>query len=145
MPTQATAVRTGVVSRAALNALGAGQLVNWGVFYYAFAVLLRPVQRDLSLPAWATTGAFSLALLTSALLAPAIGRLNDRGHARRAIVIGGFSGAALLLVWAMVPGVLTFYVVWMGLGACMAAALYEPAFALVTRAHASAESSSRSR
>jgi MFS family permease len=113
--------------------------VNWGVLYYAFAVLLQPVQADLGVPAWLVTGAFSVALLVSALLAPAVGRWSDRGHAPRAIVLGGIGAAILLGVWALVPGLLTLYVVWAALGVCMAAALYEPAFAIVTRAHASAE------
>jgi MFS family permease len=125
--------------RAALTALGLGQLVNWGVLYYAFAILLEPVRRDLAVPSWVVTGAFSLALLVSALLAPLVGRWNDRGHARRAIALGGVAGAALLVAWALVPGVLALYAAWLGLGVCMAAALYEPAFALVTRSHASAE------
>jgi MFS family permease len=127
------------MSAAAITALGVGQLVNWGVLYYAFAVLLVPVQRDLRVPGWVVTGAFSLALLVSAILAPTVGRWSDRGHARRAIVLGGIGGAALLAVWAMAPSVLTLYVAWAGLGVCMATALYEPAFAIVTGSHGSAE------
>lgn len=127
------------MSGAAITALGIGQLVNWGVLYYAFAVLLLPVQRDLGVPSWVVTGAFSLALLVSAVLAPLVGRWSDRGHAPRAIVLGGIGAAALLALWAAVPSVLTLYVAWAGLGVCMATALYEPAFAIVTRAHGSAD------
>jgi MFS family permease len=127
------------MSSGAITALGLGQLVNWGVLYYAFAVLLQPVQAELERPAWVVTGAFSLALLVSALLAPVVGRWSDRGHARSAIVLGGVGAAVLLAVWALVPGVLALYLVWAGLGVCMATTLYEPAFAIVTRAHGSAE------
>ena len=127
------------MSPIAITALGLGQLVNWGVLYYAFAVLLVPVQRDLGVPAWTVTGAFSLALFVSAILAPVVGRWNDRGHALRAIVLGGIGGAVLLLLWAVAPSLLMLYVVWAGVGVCMATALYEPAFAVVTRAHASAD------
>lgn len=127
------------MSRAALTALGLGQLVNWGVLYYAFAILLEPVRRELRVAPWVVTTAFSLALLVSALLAPVVGRWNDRGHARRAIALGGVAGAALLAGWALVPGVTALYAAWLGLGVCMATALYEPAFALITRRHASAE------
>jgi MFS family permease len=90
-------------------------------------------------PAWVVTGAFSLALLVSAMLAPTVGRWSDRGHAPRAMVLGGLGGAVLLALWALAPGVVTLYVAWAGLGICMATALYEPAFAIVTRAHGSAE------
>lgn len=127
------------MSGAAITALGLGQLVNWGVLYYAFAVLLLPVQRELGVPGWVVTGAFSLALLVSALLAPLVGRWSDRGHAPRAIMLGGSGGAVLLALWALAPSLLTLYVAWAGLGICMAAALYEPAFAIVTRAHESAK------
>ena len=47
---------------------------------------------------------------------------------------GGWSAAALLLLWAILPGVAALYAVWVGLGACMAMTLYEPAFAIVARA-----------
>lgn len=119
----------------AVVALGIGQLVNWGVLYYAFAVLLQPVQAELGVAAWAVTGAFSLALIVAAAMAPAVGRWGDRGHAGRTIRLGGFAGAGLLGVWAAVPGTAVLYLAWAGLGACMATALYEPAFALITRAH----------
>lgn len=124
---------------AALAALGLGQLVNWGVLYYAFAVLLQPVQADLGVPTWVVTGAFSLALLVSAVMAPTVGRWSDRGHAARAMTLGGVGGAALLVTWTLVPGVVALYAVWAALGVCMSAALYEPAFALVTRAHLTPE------
>ena len=100
-----SASTTARMSPAAITALGLGQLVNWGVLYYAFAVLLQPVQAELALPAWVITGAFSLALLVSAVLAPAVGRWSDRGHARAAMVLGGIGVAALLAVWSVVPGV----------------------------------------
>ena len=45
----------------------------------------------------------------------------------------------LLGVLALAPSPLTLYLTWAGLGVCMAASLYEPAFALVTRAHDSTE------
>ena len=34
----------------AIVALGIGQCVNWGVLYYAFGVLLVPLERDLGIP-----------------------------------------------------------------------------------------------
>jgi len=120
----------------AVAALGLGQLINWGVLYYAFAVLFQPVQAELAVAPWVVTGAFSLALLVSALLAPAVGRWSDRGRGGASIVAGSLGAAWLLSAWVLLPGVVTLYVVWAGLGVCMAMALYEPAFAIVTRAHA---------
>ena len=64
----------------AVWAIGFGQLVNWGVLYYAFSVLLVPLERDLAAPRWLVTGAFSTGLLLSAAASPLAGRLADRGQ-----------------------------------------------------------------
>jgi MFS family permease len=124
------------VTRRAVIALGIAQCINWGVLYYAFTVLVVPVSKDLGVSPWVATGAFSLGLLVSALLSPVIGAWIDRGHGPSLMRGGGWTAAALLLLWAGLPGVTSLYVVWIGLGACMAATLYEPAFAIVARAQA---------
>jgi len=119
----------------AVVALGIAQCVNWGVLYYAFAVLVLPLQRELGAATWVVTGAFSLALLMSAALAPAIGRWGDRDRGALVMQAGGLAAAALLAGWTVLPGVLALYIVWAGLGLCMAATLYEPAFVIVGRAY----------
>jgi MFS family permease len=126
------------MSRRALAILGIGQCVNWGVLYYAFAVLLLPVERELGVARWVVTGAFSLALLMSAAFAPVVGRWADAGHGSRAIQTGGFAAAAVLGLWALLPGLVSLYIAWLALGLCMAACLYEPAFVVVGHAHADA-------
>lgn len=119
----------------AVVALGIGQCVNWGVLYYAFAVLVLPLERELGVATWVVTGAFSLALLMSAAMAPTIGRWGDRDRGALVMQVGAASAAALLAVWTLTSGVVALYVIWAGLGLCMAAALYEPAFVIVGRAH----------
>jgi MFS family permease len=119
----------------AVVALGIAQCVNWGVLYYAFAVLVLPLQRELGAATWVVTGAFSLALLMSAALAPTIGRWGDRDRGALVMQAGGLAAAALLAGWTVLPGVLALYIVWAGLGLCMAATLYEPAFVIVGRAY----------
>lgn len=122
------------MTRRAVIALGIGQCINWGVLYYAFTVLVVPVSKTLGVSPWVATGAFSLGLLVSALLSPVIGSWIDRGHGPAMMRAGGWTAAALLLLWACVPGLATLYGVWIGLGVCMATTLYEPAFAIVARA-----------
>ena len=119
----------------AIAALGIGQCVNWGVLYYAFPILVLPLERELGVATWVVTGAFSLALLMSAALAPAIGRWGDRDRGALIMQAGGFSAAALLAAWTLLPGVLMLYLVWAALGLGMAATLYEPAFVIVGRAY----------
>ena len=122
------------MSRRAVIALGVGQCLNWGVLDYAFAVLVLPVSNELGVAPWTVTGAFSLALLMSALLSPLIGTWTDCGAGVLLMEAGGWTAAALLAAWALVPGVPMLFAAWLGLGACMAATLYEPAFAIVGRA-----------
>jgi hypothetical protein len=124
------------VTRRAVIALGIAQCINWGVLYYAFTVLVVPVSTDLDVSPWVVTGAFSSALLMSALLSPVIGSRIDRGHGPAMMRTGGWAAAALLLLWAAVPGLASLYGAWVGLGICMATTLYEPAFAIVARAQA---------
>lgn len=120
----------------AVWAIGTGQLVNWGVLYYAFSVLLVPLEQSLDAPRWLVAGAFSLGLLVSAAAAPAVGRLADRGQGPAAIQAGGLIAAGLLIVWAAAPSIWVTYFVWAALGLCMASILYEPAFAIIGRAFA---------
>ena len=122
------------MSRKALIALGIGQCVNWGVLYYAFAVLVLPLERELAVPTWVVTGAFSAALLTSAAVAPAVGRWGDQGRSATVMQAGGVVAAVLLTGWTLAPGVFMLYLVWAALGLCMATTLYEPAFNIIGRA-----------
>ena len=121
------------LSQRIVVAIGIGQLINWGVLYYAFGVLLLPMEAALDAPQWVVAGAFSLALLVSAACAPGFGRAIDRGRGPLLMVAGGTAAALLLGVLAAAPSLATLYLTWAGLGACMAATLYEPAFAIVGR------------
>ena len=128
-----------MISPRAIWAIGVGQLVNWGVLYYAFGVLMVPVEESLGAPRWLVAGAFSTGLLVSAIAAPAIGRLADRGQGPVVMQAGGLIAAGLLIAWALVPSIWMTYAVWAGLGLCMAAILYEPVFAIVGRAFGDAD------
>lgn len=122
------------MTRRAVWTIGVGQCVGWGVLYYAFGVLLVPVERELAVARWIVAGAFSTALLLSAIAAPTIGQWTDRGHGPAVMLAGGLSASGLLAIWAACPGIWVSYAAWSGLGLCMAAILYEPVFAIVGRA-----------
>jgi MFS family permease len=115
-------------------AIGVGQLVNWGILYFAFSVLLVPLEEAFSAPRWLVAGAFSAGLLVSAVAAPTVGRLADRGQGPAVMHAGGLLAAGLLIIWAAVPSIWSTYIVWSALGLCMAGILYEPVFAIVGRA-----------
>ncbi|HYX89222.1 MAG TPA: MFS transporter [Gaiellaceae bacterium] len=92
--------------------LAVTEMVSWGVLYYAFAVFLPSMQHALGWSRTELTGAFSLALATSALAAVPVGRWLDRHSPRALMTIGSLAGALLVLAWSQVHDLLVFYVVW---------------------------------
>jgi MFS family permease len=117
-----------------LTALGVTQIVSWGSIYYAFALLLEPLQRDLGAGKSEIAGAFSVALLVSGLCATWIGRTIDRLGGRWVMTLGSAGAVLLLVALAHVHSVAALYTVWIGLGMAMAATLYEPAFVVIAQA-----------
>ncbi len=107
------------------------ETVTWGIVYYGFPVMLRPMEQELGLSRAAVTGAFSIGLAISALTAVPVGRWIDRHGARALMTVGSGLGTALVVAWSQVESLLALYVVWALLGLVMAATLYEPAFAAV--------------
>jgi MFS family permease len=115
-------------------ALGLTQITSWGSLYYLFALLMQPLQRELQIDKTWIVGAFSVALLLSGLLAPKIGAWIDRHGGRAPMVAGSLLAVAGLLLLSQVGSAWQLYAVWALLGVAMAMTLYEPAFAVITRA-----------
>ncbi len=109
------------------------QLISWGSIFYTFALIMAPVERELGLSRAQSSLAFSLALLVEGLLAYPVGRWIERGHERAVMTGGSLLAAACLALHGLVNGAIGFYAVWAGLGGAMAAVLYSPVFAVVTR------------
>jgi len=118
---------------AIVGALSVTETVSWGVLYYAFAVFLVPMQRDLGLSAAQLTGAFSVALLVSGVAGIGIGRFLDRQSPRTLMTAGSLGGALLVLAWSQIESLAAFYALWIGIGIVMAAVLYEPAFTVLAK------------
>ncbi|NPC55298.1 MFS transporter [Caenimonas soli] len=113
--------------------LSVGQLITWGSVFYTFALLMEPVERELGLTRAQSSLAFSLALLAEGVLAYPVGRWIDRGHERAVMTGGSLLVGLCLLLHSVVSSVAGFYAAWIGLGAGLAATLYNPVFAVVTR------------
>jgi len=113
--------------------LGITETISWGTLYYAFSVMLEPMEHDLGWSRGTVTGAFSLALVVSGLGAAPVGRWLDGHGARALMTLGSIAGALLMVAWANVGDPFSFYVVWAGIGVVMAMTLYEPAFAVVAQ------------
>jgi MFS family permease len=112
-------------------ALCVTEVVSWGILYYGFPVLLRPMEADLGWSRVEVTGAFSAGMGVAALAALPVGRWIDRHGARALMTLGSCLGTAVLLAWSRVESLPALYAVWCLMGAALAATLYEPAFAAV--------------
>jgi len=113
--------------------LSLAQLITWGSVFYTFALLLEPLERELRLTRVQSSLGFSLALLAEGVLAYPVGRWIDRGHERAVMTGGSLLITAALVFHASIRSMAGFYLSWLALGAALAATLYTPVFAVVTR------------
>ncbi|MET9185051.1 MFS transporter, partial [Streptomyces tendae] len=134
-PARGAATGTGDRPRphAALPALCATQIVSWGIVYYAFPVLNPQITAATGWPTGATTAAFSLGLVVSALAGIRVGRILDRRGPRAVMSVGSALGVVSLLIVATAPSLPVFFAGWALAGLAMASTFYQPAFAALTR------------
>ena len=85
------------------------ETVSWGILYYGFPVLLRPMETDLGFSRVEVTGAFSIGMGVAALAALPVGRWIDRHGARALMTLGSCLGTALLVVWSQVESLAALY------------------------------------
>ena len=105
--------------------------VSYGVLMYAFAVVLEPMQADLGWSQAVLTGGFSIAAVSAGVAGIPVGRWVDRYGPRAVMTTGSVLATLLLMAWSRVTDPLMYQLIWLGLGACMAAVFYEPAFAII--------------
>jgi hypothetical protein len=116
-------------------ALAIGQLVSWGTIYYAFSLFVVPMEYA---PGWsrtATNAALSAGLLVSGVAAYPVGVWIDRGRGRAVTVGGSLLASAMMAIWSPTQSFAMLFVAWAGLGMAMAATLYDPVFAVITRCY----------
>lgn len=128
MTLSAAQVRWRVIAPLAL-----AETLIWAITFYMFPAMLPTWEAELGWDKTVLTGAFTLALLLSAAVAPLAGRLIDRSLGRHTMIASVLL-ACLCMAWlsrAQTP--LAFYLAWAGIGVAMGGALYEACFAFVTR------------
>lgn len=119
--------------RGLIVALGIGQVCAWGSLYYSFPLIAEAMMAELG---WSRTdvyGAATIGLVFAGFLAYPVGVAVDKGHGRALMTGTSLLAGLLLAVWSQVDSLLGFYLVIAGIGALQAAALYEPAFAVIAR------------
>lgn len=128
-----TAAASGRRSDPAIWRLAVAETLIWAGTFYLFPALLAHWEADLGWSKTALAGAFTAALVVSALAAPLAGRLIDRGHGRLVLAGAALAGGVLIGLLTLVTAIWQFYLVWLLIGLAMAGSLYEPCFAYVTR------------
>jgi MFS family permease len=113
--------------------LALGQITSWGVLYYAFPVALTAITADTGWSQTATTGAFTVGLITSAVAGIPVGRWLDRFGPRPVMTAGSALAVPAAVAVALAPNLAAFYAAWLVTGVAMAAVFYQAAFAALTR------------
>ncbi|WP_034303637.1 MFS transporter [Herbaspirillum sp. RV1423] len=116
-----------------IPSLGLTQIVGWGSMFYAYGVLMQPMQTELQASKPVIVGAYSLALLISGLLSTLAGSIIDRVGGRLLMGAGTVLAAVMLALLSTVQSVTGLYLIWAGIGVAMSATLYQPAFAVLTQ------------
>lgn len=106
---------------------------GWGIMYFGFSVFLAPMEAELGWSRSTLTGGFSMLLLVMGIMAYPVGSWVDRHGARMLMALGSACAGVLVIAWGFVTSPIAYYIVWIGLGICGSAILYEPAFAVVAQ------------
>jgi MFS family permease len=116
-------------ARRVVIALGTTQTLAWASSYYLPAILAVPMAREFGIASSWVFGAFSGALVLSALLGPVVGRAIDRRGGRVVLTLSNVVLAAGLLLLALAPNSIVMAAAWIVLGVGIAMGLYDAAFA----------------
>lgn len=111
-----------------VSALAITQLIGWGVLYYAFGVVLAPMQSELGWTTVQATGAYSLGMFVNGITVPIAGRWLDQRGPRLLMSVGSLLAAMLVYAWSQTTSLTTLYIVWCAIGVVMSMMLYESAF-----------------
>lgn len=122
-----------MIRRRTVAALGASQLVCWGVSYYLIGPLAPFIAAELGWSAAWIHGGYSAALAVMGLTSPLIGRLIDRHGGAPVMAAGSIATALGCAALALTHDLLTYYLAWLCLGVAMRLTLYDAAFASLAR------------
>ena len=119
-------------------ALGTTQTLAWASSMYLPAILADPIARDLGVSSNWVFGAFSAALVLSALLGPRIGRQIDLVGGRPVLSMSNVVLGAGLVLLGFTTSIPMLVIAWLLLGVGMGAGLYDAAFAALGRIYGNA-------
>ncbi|GMA16123.1 MFS transporter [Deinococcus metallilatus] len=105
--------------------------VSYGALYYAQPLLAVAAEHERGWTRTQTGLAFTLALLVTALTAPAVGRALDARGGRVLVGGGALLGGAAFVLLALTHGYPLFVIGWLLAGVAMALTFYEAAFTVL--------------
>ncbi len=114
--------------------LAVGQTLQWAGLFYIFPALFVQWEQAFGWTKPQITGAITLAILISALFSPLTGRIIDKGKGAELMFSCAVVGGICLYFLSLVSDLQWFYFIWAAIGITMAGCLYEPCFAMITRA-----------
>jgi MFS family permease len=117
----------------AVPVFGITMILTWGTLWYSAALLLPLLA---SARGWSITlvmSGISVGLLAGGFASPRIGKAIDAYGGHYVMAAGSLLGAAGLAALPFVTHPALYYAAWAVLGIAMAANLYDPAFATLTR------------
>ncbi len=121
-------MQRGVVLR-----LGITQTLAWASSYYLPALIARPMASDLDFPITNVFGAFTLALVISAIVGPRAGRAIDNHGGRVVLIATNMIFALGLIALAISQTQWHVWLAWCLIGVAMGSGLYDAAFATLVR------------
>src|SRR3954451_24295074 len=119
-------------------ALGTTQTLAWASSMYLPAILADPIARDLGVSSNWVFGAFSAALVLSALIGPRVGRQIDLVGGRSVLSMSNLVLAAGLVLLGFTTSIPVLIGAWLLLGVGMGFGLYDAAFGALGRIYGDA-------
>jgi MFS family permease len=116
-----------------ITVLGTTQTLAWASSYYIPAVLADTIAKELGLSTVWIFGAFSAALLISALLGPRVGRQIDAFGGNGVLAASNLMIAGGLVLLGFAQGLAMLAAAWLMLGFGMGFGLYDAAFGALGR------------
>jgi MFS family permease len=97
-----------------ISVLGVLTIIDYGVCYYAYGVLIGPISADTRWPDAALGAIFSATLVITGAGGIAAGRVLDRRGPRPIFLLAGISGAGAMLVASVQGALLPFAIAYAG-------------------------------
>ncbi|WP_022890241.1 MFS transporter [Agromyces italicus] len=118
-----------------MAALSIGQVISWGILYYALIVAAPAIADETGWSVATVTLCFSGGLIVSAAAGIVVGRwLDDRGP-RLVMTLGAIVGSLGLVVVSAASDLVVFTLGWVVCGLAQSAVLYQAAFTVIARRH----------